>query len=541
MTQMKAIVNLSVLVLIFLTLSGCTPPGPPRPGEEEEVESSPVEPPVVVIAEDTSVSGFSLTSPMMQNNGVLPVDFTCDGDSLTPPLAWDNPPAGTVSYALLMDHQPGPEDYHWYWVAFGIPADVNSLDAGSNMAGTLGTNSVNDQQAYAPPCSKGPGEKLYTFHLYALSAVAEIADPANADRETLLAAIDGITLATADLDVIFDRDNPVAAESVAAPAEPETVAQAEVALDHQGEVDHHHDLCAEGSVFEAHDDLVDFTCENGTLIVESETGQPSHEMMRGITSWILRVPLTFTYEGDSAWRFPTEPVWLSEHGEVHARGPVAMAVNGVPVYHFDKRPDVDLGAGYVYESKFDTVEQGELDHCGGHAGQGEDYHYHTAPVCLLDDHDLSKPIAVSLGGASIFYGTGATDYYGEGRYNSINNLPDGALTECNGYLLADGSYVYYTTKEPPYVLGCYHEQIDLSQQIEARQMRDLGDFGRDHTEIVSLTQTGDVRTLTFLTDQGELNAVVYQPSAAGVDCWDMQFRTDVNVAVTAETHCRVSQ
>ena len=490
----------------------------------------------VLETEDTAVStavDFQLTSPVMENGGILPVDFTCDGDRLTPPLNWDGAPEGTTSFALLMDHQPGPGDYHWYWVAFNISVDTTFLDTGAVVPGTLGTNSVDNTQSYAPPCSKDDSPKLYSFHLFALSAAPEISDPATTDRETLLVAINDLTLATASLDVTFDRANPQTATII-----PDT--SAEVATTN-GASDHTHDPCQAGSIFEDHDHSVSASCANGTLTVETETGMPTHDIMRGITSWILRVPIPFKYVDQTAWVFPLEPVWLENHQAAHSRGPLAMAVNGVPLYHFDKRPDVDLGDGYVYDPIFDTVQQGELDHCGGHAGQGEDYHYHTAPVCLLDEHDLTKPIAISLGGVNIFFGTGGTDYYGEGRYNDINNLPDGELTECNGYQLEDGTFVYYTTQAPPYILGCFHEQIDLSTQIEARVMRELTEFGRDHVEVISYELDGTVRTLTVLTQSGNLIAIVYEPSAVGEDCWDMQFRTDADVAVPKETHCRVDQ
>lgn len=189
------------------------PPPPPRgpdatnDGRADEAPLSVVDP---VVVEGT---GFALTSPTMQDGGALPVRFTCDGDSITPPLAWENAPEGTVSYAILMDHQPEGGGYKWYWVAYDISADITSLDAGAIVPGTLGSNSVNNEQGYAPPCSRGPGEKLYTFHAYALSATPDIPESANADRDTLLTTIEEITLATADLDVIFDRENPVSAKS----------------------------------------------------------------------------------------------------------------------------------------------------------------------------------------------------------------------------------------------------------------------------------------------------------------------------------------
>ena len=488
------------------------PPDSADWGSETDLD----EEPVTQEEEVASTGEFILTSPVMVAGGSLPLDFTCDGQSVSPSLSWQGAPEGTVGYALAMHHIPGPDDTHWYWVIYNIPAEKQSVEIGETDFGTFGINSVNGEQLYAPPCSKGDGEKLYTFTIYALAAAPDLPDPAVVDRDTLLSSIDGITIAEASMDVTFDRANPHGI-SVTASTTCENFQSALAPYAH----------------------LVSVSCDEEWVYVETESGMPEHEMMAGITAWILRVPLPHRYAGDTAWKFPVEPTWLDAHAEPHARGPLAMAVNGVPIYHFDKRPDVSLDGSYIYDAQFDTVRQGELDHCGGHAGQGEDYHYHLAPVCLLDDHDLDLPIGFTLGGAQIFYGTGADDYYGDGRYSDINNLPDESLDECNAIQLADGSYIYYTTSEPPYIVGCHHEAVDWSMQIEARQMRTLGEFGRNAVGGFNYSVIDGVRTLLFETDRGEINAIVVTASASGEECWDFEFRTDVNTPVTPETHCRI--
>ncbi|WP_038019426.1 YHYH protein [Synechococcus sp. PCC 7335] len=113
--------------------------------------------------------------------------------------------------------------------------------------------------------------------------------------------------------------------------------------------------------------------------------------MVGIRSWIQRVLIPYDYQ----WRIPLSPTWLSEPTEASARGPIAVAVDGVPIFHYERRPDVSTSLDN-HEQHNDTVTQGELDQCGGHAGQGEDYHYHYAPVCLMDKHSPDLPIAFCL-------------------------------------------------------------------------------------------------------------------------------------------------
>jgi Raf kinase inhibitor-like YbhB/YbcL family protein len=160
------------------------------------------------VALTAKTTSFTLTSPEVAEGGALPTEYTCDGDSSTLPLAWSGAPTETQSFAVIMHHVASPEDVHWYWVVYNIPASVTSLAKNSVGGGTLGTNSVNDRAEYTPPCSKGPGPKVYTYTVYALSAQPQLSVPASqVDRDTLLAAIRGITLASAELHVTYTRES----------------------------------------------------------------------------------------------------------------------------------------------------------------------------------------------------------------------------------------------------------------------------------------------------------------------------------------------
>jgi phosphatidylethanolamine-binding protein (PEBP) family uncharacterized protein len=153
-----------------------------------------------------STTSFTLTSPDITDGGQLPVEYTCDGASSTLALNWSGAPAGTKSYAVTMHHIASPTDIHWYWEVYDIPASVTSLPKNVTGIGTLGTNGVNGGQAYAPPCSKGPGPKEYIYTVYALAAAPQFTVPAaQVDRATLLEAIKDITLDSAELHIIYSR------------------------------------------------------------------------------------------------------------------------------------------------------------------------------------------------------------------------------------------------------------------------------------------------------------------------------------------------
>jgi phosphatidylethanolamine-binding protein (PEBP) family uncharacterized protein len=154
----------------------------------------------------TDAGRLTLSSPAFTDGGTLPAEFTCDGSRASPPLEWSNAPAGTKNFAVTMHHIPGPGDKHVYLVVYNIPADVHGLAKNSKDVGTFGINTVNGQQEYTPPCSKGPGPKKYTMTVYALSAAPKIEQPADAvTMDILLAAIKDTTLATAEINVTYSR------------------------------------------------------------------------------------------------------------------------------------------------------------------------------------------------------------------------------------------------------------------------------------------------------------------------------------------------
>jgi phosphatidylethanolamine-binding protein (PEBP) family uncharacterized protein len=188
---MKNITFGLVTLVISMSIVAC------RPAPRNEAAETPV---------GVLKDGFVLRSAQVSEGGMLPKEFTCDGASATLPLEWSGAPNGTASFALVMHHVPGPGDTHWYWVLYDIPASTHALSKNAKDAGVFGNNSVNERTEYAPPCSKGPGAKTYTYTLYALSAKPEISLPANkVTRAVLLDAIKDRTLARAELNVIYSR------------------------------------------------------------------------------------------------------------------------------------------------------------------------------------------------------------------------------------------------------------------------------------------------------------------------------------------------
>lgn len=118
---------------------------------------------------------LKLTSAAFQPGGTIPKKFTCDGPDVSPALAWSGAPAGTKSFALIMDDPDAPVGTWVHWVLYDLPAGMHEL--AENVAkqeelpdgARQGRNDFR-RIGYGGPCPPpGPAHR-YFFKLYALDA-----------------------------------------------------------------------------------------------------------------------------------------------------------------------------------------------------------------------------------------------------------------------------------------------------------------------------------------------------------------------------------
>jgi phosphatidylethanolamine-binding protein (PEBP) family uncharacterized protein len=176
------------------------PPARTEPGRNEGRATTP---PLILTPIQTG--NLVLHSSVVAAGGALPVEFTGDGTGISPPIEWSGAPAGTKSFAIVMDHLAPGNDMKCYWTLWDIPAEVTSLPKNSKAIGKLGPG-FNGGLGYEPPHSKGPGLKTYTIHIYALSAPPKLKKPQReVTREVLLTAIQDLILDSAELKVTYTR------------------------------------------------------------------------------------------------------------------------------------------------------------------------------------------------------------------------------------------------------------------------------------------------------------------------------------------------
>lgn len=157
------------------------------------------------LAGATPMMNFVLTSDAFSEGGAIPERYTCEGEDVSPPLAWAGVPAGTRSLALIVDDPDAPDPaapkLTWvHWVLYDLPPVAGGLkEAVAALALPAGTRQgVNDWKrvGYGGPCPP-IGRHRYFFKLYALDAV--LGDLHNPNKASLEAAMHGHVLAHVQL------------------------------------------------------------------------------------------------------------------------------------------------------------------------------------------------------------------------------------------------------------------------------------------------------------------------------------------------------
>jgi len=156
---------------------------------------------------------LKLTSPSVAHGGSIPARFTCDGEDVSPPLAWSDPPAGTKSFALIVDDPDAPDPEAprtiWvHWVVYDLPADARSLREGIRTSADLPKGARIGRNDWGKPAWGGPcppvGRHRYFFELYALDVM--LGDRGALTKRDLEAAMQGHVLAQAELVGTYERE-----------------------------------------------------------------------------------------------------------------------------------------------------------------------------------------------------------------------------------------------------------------------------------------------------------------------------------------------
>ena len=152
---------------------------------------------------------LTITSSAFPADGAIPQRFSREGANLSPPIQWHGAPAGTRSFALIVEDPDAPKGTFRHWVAYNIPPDWSYLTEGAgsreqDTALRMGRNDFGNARYDGPQPPAGGGPHHYHFRLFALD-VAELALPPQRPASDIVAAAKERRLGEADVVGTFER------------------------------------------------------------------------------------------------------------------------------------------------------------------------------------------------------------------------------------------------------------------------------------------------------------------------------------------------
>jgi len=154
---------------------------------------------------------LTLSSASFQHGDMIPFHHTCDGDDLSPQLAWTGVPANTQSLVLIVDDPDAPDPkapkMTWvHWLLYNIPPTVTELPKAVAVAalpvGTLQGKNDWKRTGYGGPCPP-IGRHRYFHKLYALDI--ELPDLHHPNKAQLEKAMAGHIIDQAELIGAYQR------------------------------------------------------------------------------------------------------------------------------------------------------------------------------------------------------------------------------------------------------------------------------------------------------------------------------------------------
>jgi len=149
-----------------------------------------------------SAATLALTSPAFGEGSAIPARYaSCDGDNVSPPLAWAGVPAGTVELALVVRDPDAPDGDFVHWVVTGLSPGLAAIGEGAVPDGAVEARNDTSEYGWFGPCPPAGETHRYTFTLYALGSPSGVAP--GADGADAIAAVEASSMAAATLTATF--------------------------------------------------------------------------------------------------------------------------------------------------------------------------------------------------------------------------------------------------------------------------------------------------------------------------------------------------
>lgn len=116
---------------------------------------------------------FKLEITTGKHGDSLSQKYTCNGQDISPEIAWSDAPASTKSFILILEDPDAPKGALVHWILYNIKPDVKELhenipkEAVTPEGFAQGINGFGNT-GYNGPCPRGKRVHNYKFYLYAV-------------------------------------------------------------------------------------------------------------------------------------------------------------------------------------------------------------------------------------------------------------------------------------------------------------------------------------------------------------------------------------
>ena len=150
-----------------------------------------------------------ISSPVFNEGGNIPLEYTKDGQNVSPALRWTGNPAKTLSLVLILHDPDAPVPGGFtHWVVFNLPPDSNGLTEGVVRRERLEDGTLQGKNDSGAACYMGPAPPPgkphhYRFKLYAVDKTLNLTPAAG--RKEVLDAIKGHILDESETTGLYQR------------------------------------------------------------------------------------------------------------------------------------------------------------------------------------------------------------------------------------------------------------------------------------------------------------------------------------------------
>lgn len=145
---------------------------------------------------------LELRSTAFREGEMIPPQYTCDGEDVSPPLTWLGVPDEAESLVLIFEDVDSVEGVWSHWVVFNVPPAGSALpeavppSKSLSEGGAQGRNDFDDY-GYGGPCPSDGKTHRYIVRLSALDTELDL-EP-GATREDVLNRMEGHVLEKSEL------------------------------------------------------------------------------------------------------------------------------------------------------------------------------------------------------------------------------------------------------------------------------------------------------------------------------------------------------